>query len=527
LEGDALDTWLYIGDILRVNATKFPDKMAVKDADRSLTFGQYNERSCRLGNGLTKMGLSKGDRITIISQNRVEWMEIYAATAKTGIIAVPINWRLVGPEISYIVNDSDAKAFIVHEAFVPEVDRIRGNLPGVKSFIFIGAKDRMPEGWVHYEDVIDDAGAEEPGTPIDGEDIWIQLYTSGTTGKPKGVLRSHRSYVAFFFINEVDFGFDQNDIGMIVMPLCHVNSTFYSFVFTYIGASVYIFPEFNFKAEEMLEVIDRERITYTSLVPTHYALILAVPDEVKARFDGGSIKHLLCSSAPVRKQMKLDIMEFFPNAKLFEAYGSTEAGLVTLLRPEEQLTNLGSIGKECSGTDVLKILDENKRPVPVGEVGELYSKGPMMFTEYYKLPEKTKEAFTEDGYFSAGDMARMDEKGYYHIVDRKANMIITGGENVYPIEVEEVVGGHDAVFDCAVIGLPHEKWGEQVTAVVVLKDGIEASPEEIMEFCKGKIAGYKRPREVIIIKADDMPRTTSGKITHWVLRERYCKRKKK
>jgi acyl-CoA synthetase (AMP-forming)/AMP-acid ligase II len=295
-------------------------------------------------------------------------------------------------------------------------------------------------------------------------------------------------------------------------------------VFTYIGASVYIFPDFNFDARKMLEIIDKEKITFTSLVPTHYALILAVPDEVKSNFDGSSIKQLLCSSAPVRKQMKLDIMEFFPNANLFEAYGSTEAGLVTLLRPEEQLTNLGSIGKECSGTDILKILDDDKRPVPKGEVGELYSRGPMMFTEYYKLPDKTKEAFTEDGYFSAGDMTRMDEDGYYYIVDRKANMIISGGENVYPTQVEEVIARHEAVFDCAVIGIPHDKWGELVTAVVVIKEGVKANPEEIMDFCKGKIAGYKRPRKVFLIKNDEMPRTNTGKIQHRILREIYGKK---
>jgi acyl-CoA synthetase (AMP-forming)/AMP-acid ligase II len=222
--------------------------------------------------------------------------------------------------------------------------------------------------------------------------------------------------------------------------------------------------------------------------------------------------------------MKLDIMEFFPNAKLFEAYGSTEAGLVTLLRPEEQMTHLGSIGKECSGTDILKLLDEDRKPVPQGEVGELYSRGPMMFTEYYKMPDKTKEAFTEDGYFSAGDMARMDENGYYTIVDRKANMIITGGENVYPTEVEEVVARHEAVFDCAVIGLPHEKWGEQVVAVVVLKEGKTATEDDIRGFCKGQIAGYKRPKKVIFIKDDEMPRTTTGKIIHRILREKYGKK---
>lgn len=518
-----MDQWLYLGEMIKVNSEKFPNKMAVKDETRALTFKEYHERSCRLANGLMKLGISKGDRTAIISQNCIEWMEIYAATAKSGIIAVPINWRLTAPDIAYIINDSDAKAFIVQHVFVPEVEKVRKDLKCVKHFIYIGPREKTPKGWVHLEDVVAEGGPEDPKVNIQGEEIWIQLYTSGTTGKPKGVLRSHRSYLAFFLLTDIEFQFHRDDIGMFVMPLCHVNSTFFSFDLTYIGASVYIFPDFNYKAERMLEVIDRERITFTSLVPTHYALILSLPEEVKKSFDGKSVKHLLCSSAPVRQQTKRDIMKFFPNAKLFEAYGSTEAGLVTLLRPEEQLTNLGSVGKENVGTPVLKILDEHKRPVPEGDVGELYSKGPMIFTEYYHLPEKTKEAFTEDGFFTAGDMARKNKDGYYYIVDRKANMIITGGEHVYPTEVEEVVARYPGVFDLAVIGTPHEKWGEQVTAIVVVKEGVAVTEEDIVEFCKDKLASFKRPKRVIFIKNEEMPRTTTGKILHRVLRERYGK----
>jgi len=213
-------------------------------------------------------------------------------------------------------------------------------------------------------------------------------------------------------------------------------------------------------------------------------------------------------------------MKFFPNAGLYEGYGSTEAGIVTVLKPNEQLDHLGSIGRENSGTDLIKILDENKNEVPVGEVGELYSRSPMMFDEYYKMPDKTAESFVGE-YFSAGDMARVDEQGYYYLVDRKANMIITGGEHVYPTEVEEVIAGHQAVLDVAVFGVPDDKWGEAVKAIVVLKDGVEASEKEIIEFCRDKIASHKKPKSVDFIKADEMPRTASGKILHRELRKRY------
>jgi acyl-CoA synthetase (AMP-forming)/AMP-acid ligase II len=216
----------------------------------------------------------------------------------------------------------------------------------------------------------------------------------------------------------------------------------------------------------------------------------------------------------------MDIMNAFPNAKLFEAYGSTEAGLVTLLKPDDQLKKLGSIGQECAGTDILKILDEEGNEVPVGEVGELYSRGPMMFDEYYKLPDKTQSSFIGD-FFSAGDMVKKDEEGYYYIVDRKDNMIITGGEHVYPSEVEEIISTHPNIFDVAVIGVPHDKWGEAVMAVAILKEGAEVTEDEVKAFCRDKMAGYKKPKAVKFIAQNEMPRTATGKILHRVLREQF------
>jgi acyl-CoA synthetase (AMP-forming)/AMP-acid ligase II len=218
-------------------------------------------------------------------------------------------------------------------------------------------------------------------------------------------------------------------------------------------------------------------------------------------------------------------MEYFKNAELWEAYGSTEGGLATLLRPEDQFKKLGSIGKEIFGVDRIRILDEDRNEVPDGEVGELFYRTPIIFKEYLKEPEKTKEVFDGE-WFSAGDMVKRDEDGYYVLVDRKANMIITGGENVYPSEVESVVGAHEAIQDIAVIGVPDDKWGEAVKAVVILNDGFEPGEElakEILDAAKGKIAGYKRPKSVDFIQDEDMPRTGTGKIQHHVLRERYGK----
>lgn len=510
--------WMNLGQVLKVNAKKFPNTIALKDRERSFTYPEANRRVNKLAHSLLSLGLNKGDKVAVLMENSIEIVEIYLATAKTGLVIVPINFRLVGNEVEYIVNNSDAKAFIVHDEFAPTVDSIKPNLNnlGKGDYIIVG-KER--EGYSEYEEFIKKAPEREPESVVAPKDTWILIYTSGTTGKPKGVIRSHESHIAFYLINAVDFGFNEHDICLNVMPLCHINSAFYTFTFIYIGGTVYIHPARSFKAEEILEIIEREKITFISLIPTHYNVILSVSEEGKMR-DTSSIRKLLCSSAPVRKSMKKAVMEFFPGVDLYEAYGSTEAGIVTVLKPEDQMRKLGSIGFEALGTDFVKILDEEGKEVGVGEVGELYSRGPMLFDEYYKLPEKTAESFHGE-WFSAGDMARRGEDGFYEIVDRKDNMIITGGENVYPSEIEEVIGSHPDVFDVAVISLPDEKWGEKVVAVVIPKEETKIDEKAIIDYCRDKMAGYKRPKQVVFIKQDEMPRTATGKILHRKLRESY------
>lgn len=512
----AMAHWMNFGQNFKVNAKKFPKTIALKDCSRCFTYAEANLRVNRLANSLLAMGLQKGDRLAVFLENSIEIIECYLATAKTGIVIVPINFRLLGKEAAYILENSDAKAVVVHDEFAPIIDGIRGGLPKIENerFIVVG---KETAGYRHYDALLAEGAEQEPDIAVLPSDTWILIYTSGTTGKPKGVLRSHESHIAFYLINAIDFGFTPHDICMNVMPLCHINSTYFTFTFLYIGGSVYVHPARSFRPEEILKIIEQERITFISLIPTHYNLILNVPAE-KRTHDVSSIRKLLCSSAPVRKQVKMAIMDFFPGVELYEAYGSTEAGIVTVLKPEDQLRKLGSIGYESLGTDFIKLLDESGKEVGTGEVGELFSKGPMLFDGYYKLPEKTKAAF-RGGWFSAGDMARRDGEGFYEIVDRKDNMIITGGEHVYPSEVEEVIGGHPNVFDVAVISLPDEKWGEKVVAVVIPKAAL--SEKDILDWCRDRLAGYKRPKEVVFIEPDDMPRTATGKILHRILRERY------
>jgi len=513
--------WLNLGEILDVHAKKYPAKLAVKDwCGKAWTFSELNIRTNKLANGLLNMGLRKGDRVAVMLYNCAEFVEIYCAFAKAGLVVTPISWRYVGREIEYVVEDSDARAVIVCKELVNAISQIRPKFDKIDSKNYIVVGETTPEGYTNYEDLIVDSPDHKPDIKVDSKDTWAQIYTSGTTGFPKGVIRSHESYVAFFLINAMEFGFSEKDNGMIIMPLFHVNSTFYGLLFPYIGASLFVGRDKGFDAVELLNIVDREKITFISLIPTHYSLILEVPEENRRRFNTSSLRKLLCSSAPARGKIKRRILECFSGVELYEAYGSTEAGLATILKPEDQLRKIGSIGRACLGVDLIKLLDENGREVGTGEIGELYSRGPMMFDKYNKMPEKTRASFRGE-FFSAGDLVRRDEEGYYYIVDRKDNMIITGGEHVYPSEVEEIISQHSKVRDVAVVGLLDDKWGEAVTAVVVLKEGETATSKEIIEWCRGKMAGYKKPKRVIFINYSEMPRAATGKILHRKLREKY------
>lgn len=516
--------WLTLKDVLRVNAFKWPNKVGFKDKYKAYTFKEFNERVCRLANALSALGLKKGDRFACLAYNCVEWLEIYAAAAKGGFIAVPVLFRLAPPEMEYVINHCDARLMFVQDSWVQRVNELKPRLPLVENYIVFGIeRDVKADGYLSYEELISKGSPDEPDVKVTGDDTWVIMYTGGTTGRPKGVVKSHESIYAQYYIMLFDHEFGHDDTVLLVMPLCHVNSLMYSYVFTWVGGTAMAYNMVSFDPEDLLRTFQDHKITFTSLVPTHYIMILSLPDEIKKKYDVSSIRTLLTSSAPMRRDTKLAVMEFFKNAKLQEAYGSTEAGIVTILKPHEQFTKLGSIGREVIGSDIIKLYDENGNEITQPRVvGELYSRSPMLFDCYWKDPELTEKAFRGE-YFSAGDMAYRDEDGYYFLVDRKANMIITGGENVYPSEVENVVGAHPAVKDVAVIGIPHEKWGEAVTAVCVLHEGKTATEEEIISFCKGKIAGYKVPKKVIFIKDEEMPRSAAGKILHRLLRERFGK----
>nr|WP_319396776.1 AMP-binding protein [uncultured Desulfobacter sp.] len=509
---------LNLGDAVTANACRFKDKPAVLFENRQITYGELDQRTNRLGNLLTGLGLQKRDHVAIFMDNCTESAEVYIAAAKTGLVVVPINFRLSEKEIAGQLNHSESKCLIFDSVFTPIVENLlqMGVCIPKERCLAIGAGET--DDFKDYHDLVAHALDHTIATAVDPEDTWILLYTSGTTGHPKGVIRSHRSYLNFFLFGAVDFGFTEQDISLTVMPMFHANSTFFAFTFIYIGATVVLQPSRNFDPQVFFRNIEKFRISFVSLIPTHYKRILKTSPRPTDNYDISSLKKLLCSSADAGSALKQAIMDRFPTVGLFEAYGSSEAGTITILKPHEQRAKIESIGRPAFGISQIQLLDDDLKSAKNGDVGELFVKGTMAFDGYYKQPDITRKAFVENG-FTSGDLAWRDDDGFYYLAGRKDDKIITGGEHVYPREVEEVINCHPSVEMNGVIGIKDPDWGRMVVALVVPKPGAELTEPELIEFCKARMASYKKPKKVIFITADDMPTTASGKISHKKLSE--------
>ncbi len=508
---------LTIADMLAVNARLQPKVVGVRDLEREMTFELWHCRVGRLAGALARLGLKKGDRIAVLAYNRIEWAEIYVAVARAGFIAVPINFRLSAQEISFICRDCAVAAIIAENAFVEIIGEIQHELASHLSvMIAIGGADN--DSWHDYETILTTETDLDSSFSVYPDDTWCLMYTSGTTGNPKGAIRTHRTSSLIAMMTCVELGFGRRDNGLLVMPMCHANSLYFFISLLSVGATTAIYSRASFDAKQCYKSISHFGITFTSLTPTHYIMLLDVPVAERDLHDVRGVSKLMISSATARVETKSAVMKMFPNAGLFELYGSTEAAWVTMLHPDEQLKHLGTVGREVIGSLPIKLLDDDGNEVPDGRPGELFSASPYNFGGYWNLPERTREAFRGD-YLSVGDIAVRNDDGFIRLIDRKKNMIITGGENVYPTEVEAVLGAHPAVKDVAVVGCPDIKWGDLVTAAVVLENDAKISENELINWTQGRIAGFKRPRRVVFIQNDEMPRNATGKIMHRILRD--------
>ena len=498
------------GDLLAMHAEVRGDKIALIHEDRELTFEQLHRRANRVANALRKLGLEPGDRFAGLAYNGIPGSELSHAARRAGAVGVPISFRLKAAEVAYVINDCEAKVITVGEEFIPIVDEARRQVVGER--IYIATAGNPPPGWLAYEDLLADASEED--LPGEGNAVGASMiYTSGTTGKPKGAYRPNGVNLENILQVVAIFGLGESDVHLVAGPGYHSAVGFFSFLHQILGSTVVL--ETRFDALEALALIDRHRVTTTFMAPTLIARMLNTPEESRETIDRSSMRAIIAGAAPFPFALKQRCQEYF-GPVLWEFYGATETGINTILRPEDQLRKPGSCGTPVPGQEI-KLLDEEGVEVPVGMPGELYVKHDWL-AEYYKREDATQRSL-RDGYFSVGDIAYRDEQNFYYICDRKIDMIISGGVNIYPAEIEAVLIAHPSVEDVTVIGVPNEEFGEEVKAVVKLREGRTATEAELVEFCGAQLAGYKRPRTVDFVA--ELPRSTDGKLLKRQVRDKY------
>jgi acyl-CoA synthetase (AMP-forming)/AMP-acid ligase II len=507
-------------DVLDFRAREQGDAEFAIQGDRHMTYREALQATNRLANALIGAGLQIGDRIGILSKNSVEYVLLYFAAAKAGVVPVPLNYRLAPGEWRYILNDASAKLLIAAGDYPQAIDPIRGELTAVERFVALDSPAAI--GWDDYRRWVAEQPAMPPDRPITADHDLYQMYTSGTTGHPKGAVLTHATVIAH--LTQVGFALEiqPGERVLLVAPVFHTAAAnAAAFPCVYAGGCLYIQADFN--PVEVVRALSEERIGLAVFVPAMIqACLMAVPDVAQRRYD--DLRRIHYGASPIAEPTLRRAIDVF-QCDFSQGYGLTEATAgLTVLSPAdhrralaEQPGLLLSAGRATVGTE-LRIVDSNGDPVPNGAIGEVVGRGPQMMKGYWNQPEATTEAL-RNGWLHTGDAGVIDGEGYLYIQDRVKDMIVSGGENIYPRVVEEVLFQHPAIADAAVIGVPDERWGETVKAIVVLRQGMTADAEQIMDFCRGKLGGFERPRSVDFVAA--LPRNPSGKLLKRVLREPY------
>lgn len=490
-----------VGTGMRATALHSPGKVALTEGDRSLTFARFVERADRLSGLLDGLALPDRCSVAILAPNCLEYIEVVVGTSEAGHAVCTLNPKLSAREIGAICDDCGARVLFVH----PSLEDLARVVPFAEppAFVVLGES---------YEAALADARPRGPRPGLQEWDTFSLPYTSGTTGKPKGVMLPHRSRVMAFFGMASEFGcYGPDDAYLAIAPLFHGAGLAFAMGSIFFGGTCEILSRFEPDAV-IAKLGDK---TGTFMVPTHFNALFALESKLLERARRHRLRTIVSNAAPLPQVMKERIVGLWGEGILHEVYGSTEAGNVSSLRPRYQLVKERCVGKPFPCTQI-RLLGEEGCEVAPGEVGELFSNSPYLFNGYHGKPEETA-ASLRDGWFSAGDLARRDEEGFLYLVDRKKDMIITGGVNVYPREIEEVLFRHPALADVAVIGEPDAYWGESVCAIVVPKAGSVPDPEEVAAFCKADLAGFKTPRRVIV-RAEPLPRNAAGKVLKGELR---------
>jgi acyl-CoA synthetase (AMP-forming)/AMP-acid ligase II len=510
-------------DILSVHSASQPHKPALIEGDRVLTYAAFNERANRAASAFEELGVSAGERIAVQAFNSIEAFEVAAGMRKIQVVGVPVNFRLRGTELAYVVEDSGARVVCAGPEFVEHLQAARSEMRGERTFVALGggahaSAPTLPtptggEGWIRFDELMAGASSGEPAAEAVGGLGGTMVYTSGTTGRPKGAYRPQGVPLERVLESIQLFGLQPDDVHLMAGPGYHSGVGFFCALTTACGGTVVIMPKFD--PEEALRLIDHHRVTTTFMAPTLLRRIMDLPDETRAGYDVSSMRGLILGAAPCPFSLKERAVPYFGES-LYEFYGATETGVNLILRPEEQLQKPGSAGKVAPGQEV-RLLDDDGNPVPEGQPGEIWVRSDWLAT-YFNREDATAKSMRE-GYFSVGDVAYRDADGYYYICDRKIDMVISGGTNVYPAEVEGCLHAHPAVQDVAVIGVPDDHWGEAVKAIVVLQPGTSATEGDLVDWCRGRIADYKRPHSVDF--TDELPRDQAGKLLKRLIREPY------
>jgi fatty-acyl-CoA synthase len=490
--------------------------------DEMMTYAQAAARSHRIARAFLALGLEPGERVVILAKNCIEYVLLYYAASRVGVVPVPLNYRLAGPEWVWIVNDSGARVLLARSELVTGIDAVAGELQHVERKLAMAAER---PGWDSWDELVDAQSMQPIERRVADADPLYQMYTSGTTGRPKGAVLSQHAVCTNLFQFAIQLRAEPGERVLIVAPLYHVAAAIVCFHSVLGGGSLFIQEDFDPAA--VVGALSEERVVVALLVPAMIQFcLLAVPDAAKREYP--ELKLIVYGASAIAEQTLRQALDTF-RCDFIQAYGMTEAtAIVTNLLADDHRRALDdrpdlllSAGRPILGTE-LRIIDAEGADCPAGEIGEILVRGPQLMTGYWNREEATRETL-RDGWLHSGDAGILDAEGYLFIQDRVKDMIVSGGENVYPREIEEVLYRHPAVAEAAVIGVPDDRWGETVKAVVVLKPGAEADADGLLEFCAGQLGGYKQPRSIDFI--DALPRNLSGKVLKKDLREPYWKGK--